>query len=258
MSREHVLCIHSTGTTSSLWAPAVEAAKLSQRALFAANLGYPPAPLVQRGTEVTALDDARQVISQVPDDGARVHVVAHSYGGLVALHVLDLLGPRVASLFIYEPVVFRLMVSSTGVDAEALAQGNAFMNEDSWFLRDSQRGGGEEWLERFIDYWNRPGSWQRMPEPLRAATRAVGWKMFQEVRACFYDERQLAGLSREVPATIALGTDTTRASLAMSRTLAASAGVRLVELPGLSHMAPLTKPGPVGEALAAHLHQVAG
>ncbi|MGE0326078.1 MAG: alpha/beta fold hydrolase [Polyangiaceae bacterium] len=252
-----ILCIHSTGTTSSLWAPVLEAARLKERGLLAGNLGYPPAPLVERGTPVSALDDARHVVSQLPDGTSRVHLLAHSYGGLVALHVMDLLGPRVASAFIYEPVVFRFMVNAKGADPAAVEQGSAFTADGSWFLEDTQRGGSDEWLEQFIDYWNRPGSWQRMPEPLRTATRAVGWKMFQEVRACFYDERQLRGLTHDAPTTIAVGSSTTVASQAMSRTLAAAASnATLVELPQLSHMAPLTQPGALAPALVEHLRRV--
>ena len=54
-----------------------------------------------------------------------------------------------------------------------------------WFLTDLERGGSDDWLEMFVDYWNRPGSWRACPRRRKEETRALGWKMFQEVRSCF-------------------------------------------------------------------------
>lgn len=252
---ESVLFIHSTGTGPSLWAGVPDDAIGRRKKLLPANLGYPPNALVERGRVVTAEDDAAEVAKAIPDDGSRVHVVAHSYGALVALRVLPALAGRLASVFFFEPVLFGALRTSNdaSIDPAAVEQAREFASHP-WFLHDEEKGGREEWLATFIDYWNRPGSWSRMPEPLRDQTRALGWKMFQEVRAVFHDETPFERWVVPAPMTIALGERTTVGSRAMSRAFVRGRpNARLVEVPGVGHMAPLTHPANVHEVLADHM-----
>lgn len=249
---EAVLFIHSTGTGPLLWAGVPDSAIGGRRKLLPSNLGYPPNPPVERGRTVTAQEDAAEVVRAVPDETRRVHLVAHSYGALVALHTLPALGDRVASLFMFEPVVFGALAKSPDAGPEAAEQARLF-GAHPWFLHDAEKGGREEWLEMFIDYWNRPGSWSKMPESMRELSRALGWKMFQEVRGCFLDETPFDAWKVTVPLTVALGERTTAASRAMSRSFArCRANATLVEIAGVGHMAPLTHATKVHDELARH------
>ncbi len=255
MSDEAVLFIHSTGTGPYLWSSVPDDEIGGRRKVLPANLGYPPGELVPRGHTVTVGDDAAHVLRSVDGIG-RVHIVAHSYGALVGLHVIAALGERAASAFLYEPVTFGGLVGTKGSDPEAVAQAHEFASHP-WFLHDAERGGGEEWLEMFIDYWNRPGAWSNMPEQVRAFTRPVGWKMFQEVRACFDDPTPLDAWRLPPVTTVAFGARTTVASRAMSRALARGRSeATLVELAGLNHMAPLTNGAKVLPEIARHFERV--
>ncbi len=249
---EAVLFIHSTGTGPLLWAGVPDVAVGGRKKLFPPNLGYPPNDLVPRGRTVTVKDDADEVVKAVPGEASRVHVVAHSYGALVALHAVPALAGRLASLFLFEPVLFGALAKATDVDPEAAEQARAF-GAHPWFLHDVEKAGRAEWLEMFIDYWNRPGSWSKMPVPLQEQSLALGWKMFQEVRACFYEETPFDAWNVGVPITVAVGERTTIASRAMSRAFARDrSNVTLVEVAGVGHMAPLTHAAKVHEELARH------
>ncbi len=249
---EVVVFIHSTGTGPFLWQSVPDAAVGARATLFPANIGYGPNGLVERGRTVTVREEVAHVLAAIPDDERRVHLVAHSYGGLVALHAMPLLADRLASAFLFEPVVFGGLARASDADPAAVAQAREFAAHP-WFLTDAERGGRDEWLEMFIDYWNRPGSWAKLPAPMRELSLAVGWKMFQEVRACFLDETPFSSFRLTVPTTMALGDRTTVASRAMSQGLARShSNVALVEIGGVGHMAPLTHPARVHEALAQH------
>lgn len=251
-AREVVVFVHSTGTGPFLWAGVPDAAIGGREKILPANLGYPPNPPIERGREVTPADDAAEVLRAIPD-GARVHLVAHSYGGLVALEAIGAIADRVASIFLYEPVFFGALAKASDADPEAIEQARAFASHP-WFLHDPDKGGRAEWLEVFIDYWNRPGSWARMPEPMRELSLSLGWKMFLEVRAIFRDETPFDAWALPAPTTIAVGERTTTASRAMSRRLARDrANVTLVDVPGVGHMAPLTHAGRVHEELARHV-----
>jgi pimeloyl-ACP methyl ester carboxylesterase len=253
---ELVLFVHSTGTGPFLWTGVPNAAIGGRTRLHPSNVGYPPNALIERGHTVTVLDDVAEILKAVPPGDARVHLVAHSYGGLVALHAIRELGARVASTFFFEPVAFGALVQAREIERAAAEQARMFETHP-WFLHDMEKGGRVEWQEMFIDYWNRPGSWSKMPESMRELSLSLGWKMFQEVRSVFFERTPFGAWNLPGPTTIAIGERTTPASRAMSRALAHErSNVSLVELPGVGHMAPLTHAAKVHDEIARHFSRI--
>ena len=57
--------------------------------------------------------------------------------------------------------------------SEVVQQARSF-GEHPWFLHDLEKGGRAEWLEVFIDYWNKPGSWARASAPVTVSMRSFG------------------------------------------------------------------------------------
>ncbi len=251
------LFLHSTGTGPFIWGSVAPEVFAGTEKVAPTHLGYPPNASLSRGAVCHASDDAREVMRGLPSDGD-VHLFAHSYGGIVAFELLRELRGRVRSLFLYEPVMFGALTSDgrrdPDTDPEALLEADAMLAE-TWFLNDDERGGTDPWLEMFIDYWNRPGSWARMPGHLQAYARAAGWKMYQEVRACFYDIASFDEPSfADVYTTLAVGERTTKSSRAMTRALARrNPSARLVEVPKVGHMGPLTHPLVVNEPMLEHV-----
>lgn len=250
---ERVLYLHSTGTTPAMWRRVPPAAFGGAVGLAPAHIGYPPNAPLPRGVICRAEEDAAQALDALPPGVTGVHLVGHSYGALVALHVAQALGPKVRSLFLYEPVVFgALLHDDVVLDPEVQAEVRGFVNHP-WFLTDEARLGGDEWLELFIDYWNHPGAWRGMPEPVKAATRALSWKMVQEVRSCFFSAGRFSDLRMSAPLTLVFGERTTRASRAMTQGLAAvNPHAEVIELEGIGHMGPITHPSVVRELLLRH------
>ncbi|MFO0758671.1 MAG: hypothetical protein U0359_19410 [Byssovorax sp.] len=62
------------------------------------------------------------------------------YGASVALDLAYRLGPRLASLFTFEPVFFGALALDAGSDPAAVAEAMAF-DEHPWFLHDEAVGG---------------------------------------------------------------------------------------------------------------------
>ncbi len=250
------LFLHSTGTGPFMWDTVPDDVVAEGARVMPANLGYPPFEVLERGVKVTLADDAAHVERQLPEGD--FHVVAHSYGGLLALELAERLGARVRSMFLVEPVLFGALAKDETADATAVAQAKEFLAHP-WFLHDDAQGGTEPWLEHFIDFWNRPGSWARLPELMRHHNLQVGWKMFQEVRAVFFDARTFeARVLPPVPVTLVRGERSPVGSREMVTSLARRApNAQVVELAGTGHMAPLTHAAKVHEALRAHLARVA-
>lgn len=244
-----VLCIHSTGTGPFMW----DFLETKDGKLAPPNLGYPPLDPIPRGQRVSVEDDVKHLLSQLPADGS-FDVVAHSYGGTIALKALAALGPRVRSVFLVEPVLFGALLHEPEAEPEAVKQVREFL-EHPWFIRGDEKGGTDAWLEVFIDYWNRPGSWARLGELMKAHNQAMGWKMFNEVRSVFLEAGRVSDYPfPDVPVTLVMTERSPFAAREVIKALArANPHAALVELPSTGHMAPLTHPQKVLEAFNAHL-----
>lgn len=247
------LFLHSTATTPAMWHAVPAAVIGDSHKLAPTNLGYPPNALLPRGTPCTVRDDAAAILAALPATGD-VHIYSHSYGGTVALTLIEALGPRLKSLFLFEPVVFGALLNDRSVDTgpDGIAEAEALRDSRPWFL-DDERGGSEEWIEIFIDYWNRPGTWQRMPPAQQAWTRQVAWKMYQEVKSVFTAMTRFDAFDIAVPTTLVSGERSPKAAQAMVRGLAlVNPGVRVVTLEGAGHMAPLTHAAKVHALMQEH------
>lgn len=249
LSAMSVLCIHSTGTGPFMW----DFLETKDEKLAPPNIGYPPLEPLQRGVKVTVDDDVRHLLAQLPADG-RFDVVAHSYGGTIALKALAALGPRVRSIFLIEPVLFGALLHEPAAAPAAVKQVREFIDHP-WFINGDEQGGTDAWLEVFIDYWNRPGSWARLGEFMKAHNQLMGWKMFNEVRSVFLNAGKVTDYPLPgVPVTLVM---TERSPFAAREVIKALARhnphAELVELMGTGHMVPLTHPQKVNEAFAAHL-----
>ena len=244
--------IHSTGTAPFMWDSIPEEVVRSEDRVQPSNLGYPPDEPIPRGTKTTLAQEAAHVLAQLPAEGD-LHLVAHSYGGLIALELIPVLGARVRSVLLLEPVLFGALWKDPTADAAVLERGRTFL-DNPWFLTDEDKGGTDPWLEFFIDYWNRPGSWARMPELMRHHSLQVGWKMYQEVRSVFFEagtfeDRPLP----KVPVTLVMGERSPVEAREIVKSLARRhPWARVVELQGTGHMAPLTHPAKVADAVAEH------
>lgn len=254
---EYVFFVHSVGTSPTLWSNVPPEAIGSRQALFPANVGYAPNPPLPRGQTFLISDEVQHLLRQLPANDSRVHIVAHSYGATVALAMAEepRLKDRLASMVLAEPVLFgSLIADHDGYLRETMpeAVSSALDFVATPVLKDEEKGGGAEWLEVFIDYWNRPGAWLRMPEAMKQQQLAMGWKMFQEVRACFGADKPFRDYAIHVPTTLVMGALTTIHSRAMTHSLGHAHSLKVVELPKTSHMAPLTHPALVHAAIAEH------
>jgi pimeloyl-ACP methyl ester carboxylesterase len=254
---EIVLFIHSIGTSPQLWTRVSPEAIGFRKAICPANLGYPPHELVARGQTVTVADESKHLLRAMADESGPVHIVAHSYGATVALALAEhpSLRGRLVSMVLAEPVLFGSLIADHGnevaaIDTDAVSSARAFATNS--VLSDPEKGGNAEWLEAFIDYWNRPGAWQRLPEVMKQQSLAIGWKMFQEVQTCFNADKPFRDYAMDVPTTLVMGARTTAHSRAMTQALARTHSVRLVEMAGTGHMAVLTHPALVQAAITEH------
>ena len=157
-----VILIHSSVSGNRQWRLLTEALKGRYRVLAINLYGYgetTPWP----GTATQSLyAQAQLVLALCEDKPGPVHLVGHSFGAAVALKAASLLGPRVGSLTLLEPIPFHLLRHAGRKEAYLEARE----------LRDHVQcyGALGEWpkaAQWFADYWLGAGSWGTMPQGRR-------------------------------------------------------------------------------------------
>jgi pimeloyl-ACP methyl ester carboxylesterase len=248
MSGAPVLLVHSGGFTSRQWRKLAERLAPTHEVLAPDLLGYATSGPWPDGAPFHYEQDVAH-LARVLGDRAPAHVVGHSYGGFLALTLALAHPARVRSLALYEPVAFGILDEDSPEDAAARAD----------LARLDMTWSGDRWLAGFVEWWQGPGAWQAMGEETRAAFRAVGWKVHQEVATLVTDPTDRAGYATiAVPTRLLVGERTPLAERRMIAKLAAAIPrATLRVFPGLGHMGPITHAALVNDAIAAFVDAAA-
>jgi pimeloyl-ACP methyl ester carboxylesterase len=246
---EPVVMIHSSGMSSRQWRHLARVLSSTHRAVMPDLLGY-GGTLGWDGAEFTLDRDLAVVLAVVRALARPVHLVGHSYGGMLALMAARALDrDLVRSVAVYEPVAWGAAFDDPGgaVKADLAGFGDAFFS--------LEEGGSLPWFRRFVDYWNGPGSWDALPESQRASFLAVGRKVFFEVRELCSD-RTPKDVYRGIaaPTLILRGETTPRAESRVCEILAEVIPRATLEtFAGVGHMGILVRADEVSARIAAHV-----
>lgn len=244
---EPVLLLHSGGMSSRQWRRLAERlAGEGFRAIAPDFLGAGENPPWPDGAPFHFHQDVEAIEAMI---AAPVHLIGHSYGGLVALTVARRRPEIVRSIAVYDPVAFGVL------QEEAAPEEAAEMARVEAILGDETIGGGDAWMEAFVDWWNGAGSWRAMPAPSREAFLRVGRKVFLEVKSLMGDRTPASAYANvTAPALILSGAASPEPARRVGALLAAAMprGRQLL-VEGAGHMGPITHPAAVEEAILAHL-----
>jgi len=243
---ETVLLIHSGGFTSRQWRKLAELLAPDYRVVAPDLLGYSASDPWPEGKPFHFRQDLDFLLSKID---APVHLVGHSYGGFLALQLALARPELVRSIAAYDPVAFGILDEIEDADARA----GLTTVKQTWDPDPS--GVDEAWLAAFIEWWNGPGAWTRLPEETRAAFRTVGWKVFQEVITLAADRTTRTTYATIAAPTLILGG--AKSPLTERRVVeklgATLPHARAQLLPDAGHMGPITHATLVNTAIAEHL-----
>src|SRR5215813_2160966 len=120
-----VLLLHGSASSSVMWTPVIHALKARFRLIAPDLIGYGRTDSWPEGY-VFSLDDELQLIEPlVEHQPGGVHVVAHSYGGVVALALARAGRVAIRSLTLIEPVAFDVLRG----DPQAWSEAERFSSE---------------------------------------------------------------------------------------------------------------------------------
>lgn len=243
-----VVLIHSSGLSGRQWRRlAGELTARNLRAIVPDLSGHgQSAPWAEPTPFAFAIDVARLVAIVRALDGA--HVIGHSYGGLLALHVALAAPDRVRSLTVFDPVAFGVLDPAR--DHDALAILGAL--DLAWGPHADDR---ERWLRTFVDFWGGAGAWSALRADMRAEFLRVAWVVREGVRTLMEDPTPAATFARiAMPVQLVTGERSPLpARRVVERLAEALPHARVATVPGVGHLGPLTDPAAVNPVFLAAL-----
>lgn len=252
MKTEPVVLLHCSGSSGAQWRALAGLLGTRHHVVTPDLIGYGSAgPWSGRGAFCLAEEAApvRSILGQLSEP---VHLVGHSYGGAVALHVARTRPELVRSLTLIEPSAFHLLRNGDATDAAALREISAVAADASAALAAGDYAGG---FGRFVDYWSGPGSWSAMTPEKRAGYAPQLAKVALDFHALLSEPAELEDVCDiAVPTLLVQGGCTmlpSRCVCARLRVALPNASFRVVH--GASHMLPVTHRDEVNALVAAHI-----
>ena len=200
----------------------------------------------------TLADEAARTIDIIDQCDRKVHLVGHSYGGGVALHVALARPQRIASLALYEPSAFHLLGAMGQETAGAFAEiVDLTLRTGRGVIAGDYVGAAAA----FVDYWGGPGAWGALKPSVQAAL--VRWvpKAPLDFRALIEEPAPVtAYMGLRMPVLVLRGEHAPRPTRKVADALAdILPRAELAVVDGAGHMGPLTHGLIVSELIAAHI-----
>ena len=182
----------------------------------------------------------------------KVHLVGHSYGGGVALHVALARRARVVSLTLYEPSAFHLLKIMGDRVAAAFAEIADITRVTAQGVITGDYAGA---AAAFVDYWGGVGAWVALRPTVQAALIRWAPKAPLDFRALIEEPTPLAAYSDlRMPVLVMRGEHAPRPTRKIAEMLRSIVpDVRLAVIDGAGHMGPSTHGSVVSELIAAHI-----
>jgi pimeloyl-ACP methyl ester carboxylesterase len=246
-----VVLLHSGGMSSRQWRRLAEALAPNHDVVAPDLLGSGDNPPWSDDAPFDLEVELAPLEQRIAALAEPVHLVGHSYGGLLALALARRHPERVRSLTVYDPVAFGVLHAAD--DREGLEDLSRAARDP--VFTDPIRGGDAAWFEAFIDYWNGPGGWRGLAPSAQQSFLRVGRKVFAEVMALMGERTPAAAYAGiAAPALLLSGGRSPAAARRVVALLAAALPhARTLVLEDAGHMGPLTHAERVNAAIVAHV-----
>lgn len=111
-----ILGLHCSGANASQWACLKAYFSKSTEVLLPDFIGTSARGHLTGKSTFSLADEALSILPQIASIGRPVHIVGHSYGGAIALHIAKVRPDLVKSVCIYEPTLFSILDTSNADD----------------------------------------------------------------------------------------------------------------------------------------------
>jgi pimeloyl-ACP methyl ester carboxylesterase len=247
-----VVLVHCSASSGKAWASLIEVIGGDFRVLVPDQWGCGFSDPWIGEEAFTLADEAGPIIELIEQAGRPIHLVGHSYGGGVALHIAHHCPDLIESLVLIEPSAFQLLRRGSDTERErfreihelASALGRALTTGSYW-----------EGMQRFVDYWGGGSVWSTMTRETRITMSKRLSKVVLDFRALFEEPSTIADFrSLPFPVLMICGDLSPAPSRRIVDLLSAAIPrAQIVRIPGAGHMSPRSHSLAVNAVIAAHL-----
>jgi pimeloyl-ACP methyl ester carboxylesterase len=250
--RVRVIALHCSGADASQWGCLVDVLGDRYDVLAPEHYGVESSGPWTGEQAFTLAAEAARIIALIDNHDDKVHVVGHSYGGGVALHVALARPRRIASMVLYEPSAFHLLrqMGGPGIQAHAEISELARSVGDA-VLAGDYRGAAAD----FVDYWNGRGAWSAMRPRVQNALIRWAPKCPLDFRALMLEPAPVQAY-RELtfPVLIMRGAHAPGPTRLIAEGLRDALPASALEvIAGAGHMGPLTHAKEVSTRILRHI-----
>ncbi len=199
------------------------------------NLSGAPAPAhgIDPGQFCLAVE-AQPIVEQLSGLTKPVHILGHSYGGALGVHLAVNHPGLVQSLCLYEPTCFSLLNNGQAVDRQLLSEIEVLAHQVNEAVVGNRPVSG---AKLFTDFWGGDRSWSKLSPDKRKAWTDWVPNAFREIRALIDEPRPAEGPG--TPTTLLVGSDTQPQTRRIAEVLStALPKCRVIEIPGSKHLRP--------------------
>jgi pimeloyl-ACP methyl ester carboxylesterase len=247
-----VIALHCSGADASEWRNLSKALRDGYVVLTPEHYGCESSGPWTGEHAFALADEAARPIALIDQSDQKVHLVGHSYGGGVAMHVALSRPDRIASLSLYEPSAFHLLrqIGEAGVHAHAEIQAVARHINHCIATGDYRTG-----VADFVDYWNGHGAWKAMRPAVQSALIRWAPKAPLDFQALIDDPTPAkAYAALKCPVLIMRGEHAPLPTRIISeRLIEILPQSRLKIVAGAGHMGPLTHAAEVSRLIVQHI-----
>jgi pimeloyl-ACP methyl ester carboxylesterase len=246
-----VVLLHSSASSSSQWRLLMEQLSPSHRVLAPDLRGCGKSAPWHFQRPLCLQDEVDALAEVFERAGPRFHLVGHSFGGAVALRAALQHADRLASLTLFEPVLFSLLMAAAP-DSEGALEIDAISRHTTQLL---ETGALEAATQAFVDYWMGEGRYAATPEAKRPNLQAGMPAVKGHWQALFGEPTPLAAWGPLPCPCLLMTGERSRASALGVAALLRQVLPRLstADIPEAGHMAPVTHPEPTNAVMAAFI-----
>lgn len=236
---ETVVLLHSSASSGRQWDALVRCLQpdLHVHAIDLHGHGRRPAWCGDRTLSV--VDEAALALPILERAGG-AHVIGHSYGAAIAIHLAAAQPGLVRSLTVFEPVLFNLLAEREPHGAAALevlaVARSVYRHVSAGRLTDA--------AEHFVNYWSGANAWERLGshhQAVIASRMPAVTRHFDALHAASLSAAELARL--RMPMLCLTGAQSTLAARRIGALLRALLPWATHEsIAGLGHLGPITHP----------------
>ncbi len=247
-----LLFIPGSFSTGAAWRPVQAKLPLAVRMATLSLCGYGQTDETRSLGNASIVHEVAVVQSALDRFATPVTLVAHSFGGVVALAAALRFTDRVAGLVLFEanPMDVLRLSGDDRLLGEARDVASAFEADVSRDIDDAPA--------RIIDYWNGHGSFERLPDAVRAYCRQTAFTNVLDWHSDFgFGADDLASI--RCPVVVARGSLANPAMVAITDSLSRmlpAAGMSIVE--GAGHFPIATHAAECAQLVTAFVEQGAG